>query len=239
MAIESTRELGERNPILRRIQAMKHTKQTGGHTELITDEQTFNGATYRNGTYALPTYDDSYGPLWIHRDSIGISGIVRARTWEDAYSICEDEFFPEADETIEEIVKEYGFKREHRKVVKDASVLTASEYCAVGERFERQDDYPDGKLQPEFVRWQTVETPDPDACFENELFQEAFGFRNNGPNKHDKLNHGIYAKDLNGDSLDRLTAEMVAELGIVLDISGEKEDLDTQYANDPSNGGQF
>ena len=28
---------------------------------------------------------------------MGISGIVRAQTWEDAYSICEDEFFPSAD----------------------------------------------------------------------------------------------------------------------------------------------
>lgn len=29
---------------------------------------------------------------------MGISGIVRAQTWEDAYSICEDDFFPAADE---------------------------------------------------------------------------------------------------------------------------------------------
>lgn len=35
-------------------------------------------------------YDDGYGPLWISRNSIGINGIVRARTWEDAYGICED-----------------------------------------------------------------------------------------------------------------------------------------------------
>jgi hypothetical protein len=133
---------------------------------LITDEQSFDGASYASG-YSIQTYDDGFGPLWISRNSIGINGIVRAKTWEDAYSICEDEFFPEADETIEEIVKEYGFKREHKKVVRDAN----------GERFERYpEDYPNGKLAVEFVRWETIETPDPEAWSENELFQEAFAF---------------------------------------------------------------
>lgn len=46
----------------------------------------------------IPIYDNSFGPLWIHRDSMGISGVVRAQTWEDAYSICEDKLFPSADE---------------------------------------------------------------------------------------------------------------------------------------------
>jgi hypothetical protein len=93
--------------------------------ELITDEQSFDGASYASG-HSIQTYDDGFGPLWISRNSIGINGIVRAQTWEDAYSICEDEFFPEAHETIEEIVKEYGFKREHKKVV-------ATEQCGVVE----------------------------------------------------------------------------------------------------------
>ena len=58
--------------------------------DLISDEQSLIGATNRFG-HAIEVYDDGFGPLWIHRHSIGISGIVRARTWEDAYSICEDE----------------------------------------------------------------------------------------------------------------------------------------------------
>jgi hypothetical protein len=64
--------------------------------KLITDEQTFNGATM-HGTIHVKTYDDGYGPLWILRDSMGVCGIVRAQTWEDAYSICEDEIFPDPD----------------------------------------------------------------------------------------------------------------------------------------------
>ena len=194
---------------------------TRAKAELIKDGQSFNGARSKFGR-ELSTYDDGFGPLWISRNSISINGIVRAQTWEDAYSICEDEFFPEADESLAELVKEYGFKREHKKVVKDSSVLTATERCGVGERFEEYPrDYPEGKLVPEFVKWVTIETPDAEAWSENELFQESYGFRNNGPNAKDKHKHGIYAKDTNGDLLDRLTPELVAELGIVLEIEDE------------------
>jgi len=74
---------------------------------LINDSQRLTGATSRFG-HSIPVYDDGFGPLFIHRDSMGISGIVRAQTWEDAYSICEDEFFPAATETHEEWLAEYG-----------------------------------------------------------------------------------------------------------------------------------
>ncbi len=187
--------------------------------EAITDEQRLVSARYAQSGIEIPIYDDGFGKLFIHRDSMGVSGIVRAQSWEDAYSICEDEFFPEADETIDELVKEYGFKRESHKVVRDNSITVATKHCAAGERFAvYPTDYPDGKLAPAFIRWQTVETPDSDAWPENELFCEAFGFRPNGPNNRDKLNHGIYAKDLNGDSLDLLTPAMLADLGIELQL---------------------
>ena len=131
---------------------------------LITDEQTLIGAKSRFGT-PIPTYDDGFGQLYIHRDSMGISGIVRAQTWEDAYSICEDEFFPAATETEAEWIAEYG------------------------------EEYED------------------DGCW-----QEAFGFRNNSRREEDGSLSFIYAKDLNGDSLDLLTPELLAELEITLDI---------------------
>ena len=186
---------------------------------LIKDGDTPVSARYKNSDYPIQIYDDGFGPLFISRNSIGINGIVRAQTWEEAYSICEDEFFPEADETIEDIVKEYGFKREHCKVVSDSSVTFATGLLNAGERFARYpEDYPDGKLKPEFVRWVTIQTTDADAWMENELFQESFGFRNNGPNSRDTLNHGIYVKDLNGDWLDILTQEMLDDLGIELTI---------------------
>jgi len=45
-------------------------------------------------------------PLWTLRDSMGIVGVVQSATWGDAYSAAEDELFPEAGETWEEIAKE-------------------------------------------------------------------------------------------------------------------------------------
>lgn len=193
-------------------------------SDLIKDGQTLESAVYDPSGYEIKTYDDGFGPLWISRNSLGINGIVRAKTWEDAYSICEDEFFPEADETIEQIQAEYGFEREHVKIVKDDSVLVASGVCGIGERLAKfPDDYPNGKLAPVFLRWETIETLEPESWPDNESFQEAFGFRPNGPNVRDTLKHGIYSKDLNGDALDLLTPELIEDIGIKLTIGGELE----------------
>ncbi len=54
---------------------------------------------------------------------------------------------------------------------------------------------------------------------EHPCFQEAYGLRPSGANTRDKLKHGIYAKDLNGERLDFLTSEMLTDLGIVLEIT--------------------
>lgn len=173
-------------------------------TPLITDEQTLVSASTRFGN-PIPIYDDGFGQLFIHRNSMGISGIVRASTWEDAYGICEDEFFPTANETWEELVKEYGKIRQHVKIIRRDGV----------ERDCEPSDYP--LAQGEFVRWETRETiPDTEderneAVGNNELFQEAFGYRPNGGE--------LYSKDLNGDSLDALTPELLEALEITLEIA--------------------
>lgn len=39
----------------------------------------------KRGDYEIAVYDDSPGPLWIFRNSIGIMGICRARTWGEAW----------------------------------------------------------------------------------------------------------------------------------------------------------
>ena len=115
------------------------------------DETVLKGAKSRFGR-DIPVYDDGYGPLWIHRESMGVTGIIRALTWYDAYEICEDEFFESADMNEKELVDEYG------------------------------------------ENWS-----------ENACFNEAYGFRPNG---------GMYAKDLNGDTLEPLTPELLRELGM-------------------------
>lgn len=191
------------------------------------DNQTLVSAKTRFGS-EIPVYDDGYGPLFIHRDSMGISGIVRAQTWEDAYSICEDEFFPEANETVPELMKEYGFRRETKKVIKCEQFIpeeSRPSHLGPYEKFTDESDYFDNGKLPEgkFIRWITIQHPDNEAWSENELFCEAYGFRPNGPNVRDTLKHGIYAKDLNGDSLDRLTPELIERLEITLKITEEAE----------------
>lgn len=178
-----------------------------------TDEQSLVSVKSESGHIDYPIYDDGYGPLWVHRNSIGISGIVRAQTWRDAYEICEDEFFPEADETMEEIQKEYNFKRNQIKWVKTLDGKLT--------RPATLEDYPLDAHGLEFDHWETLETPCDDCWSENELFQESFGFRPNGPNKKDKLNHGIYAKDLNGDSLEELTEQEAKRLGLIVTLKEE------------------
>jgi hypothetical protein len=61
----------------------------------INDEQELVGAQTRFGN-SIPIWDDGFGKLWIHMDSMGITGICRAMTWEDAYEIAEDEFMQRA-----------------------------------------------------------------------------------------------------------------------------------------------
>ena len=139
-------------------------------SSLITDSQTLISAKTRFGN-PIPIYDDGFGPLFIHRDSMGISGIVRAQTWEDAYSICEDEFFPSGDA--------------------DAS-----------EEMAKIEAMPEGE-----------ERNHAQACWE-----ESYGYRGNSRKEKDGTQSSIYAKDLNGDRLDSLTPELLAELEISLEI---------------------
>lgn len=178
-------------------------------SELITDEQSLVSARFNSGT-PIQTYDDGFGPLFILRDSMGVQGIIRAQSWEDAYSIAEDEIFPDCDLSMDEIVKEYGFKRESIHIIRDSNGV---------ERRVQFSDYPFSETGCTFVRWETIDTPDPEAWSENELFCEAYGFRPNGSRSGSKspMAH-IYAKDLNGESLDLLTPELVADLGITLNI---------------------
>lgn len=122
------------------------------------------GAKLEGSGVELQVYDDGSGPVWVHRNSIGISGVARATTWEDAYSICEDEFFPDCEETEAELIAEFG------------------------------QNYLD------------------DPCF-----VEQYGFRNSTGGAGGKRKSIVYQKDLNGDSLDRLTDKLAAELRIVLE----------------------
>lgn len=173
----------------------------------INDDQSLVSAAYSHGL-AIPVYDDGFGALYIHRDSMGISGIVRAQSWEDAYSICEDEFFPEAGETCEEMAKEYATEfMSGRELWLHENGNSWDAWQALSEA-QKSAAYSGGGKDVPFAGNFT----------EHDCWQEAYGFRPNGRNSSDKIGHGIYAKDMNGDSLELLTPELVAALGITLEI---------------------
>ncbi len=192
---------------------------------LINDTQRLVGAKSRFG-HKIATYDDGYGPLFIHRDSMGISGIVRAQTWEDAYSICEDEFFPEASETIEEMEKEFSTE------YLSGRELWEHEKGKLLEKWTWQDLSEDGRAAVRSRPGKDVPFDSSNGGFtEHKCWQEQYGFRPNGPRAgnwedgrpKDPIGHGIYAKDLNGDSLDLLTQKMIEEWEITLEIESEEE----------------
>lgn len=177
----------------------------------IQDNQSIVKVTDKNGR-DIPFYDDGYGPLYVYFERCGhfsfVAGIVRAMSFQDAYEIVEDEFLPEADLSMEEIIKEYGFRRESVRVVQSTE---GEKYLELGEMPEEGES---------FVRWHTKETPDADAWSENELFQEAYTFRPSGPKTGDVHGHGIASKDLNGVYLRRVSAADADEFTI--EISTEE-----------------
>lgn len=65
--------------------------------QLIVDSQALRGATYGDPGYKLRTWDDGWGTLWLYSESLGPVGIVRASTWEEAYSCVIDEIMDDAD----------------------------------------------------------------------------------------------------------------------------------------------
>jgi len=73
----------------------------------ITDDVRLTGAVNQGGS-AIPFYDDGSGTLYVFRESMGVSGIVRADTWETAWDIAMDEFASEADDTVADFERDYG-----------------------------------------------------------------------------------------------------------------------------------
>lgn len=58
----------------------------------------FIGAHYGKFTPFEPRwYDDGFGPVWFYQDASGLIGLIRAQSFEDAWNICEDEIFDDAD----------------------------------------------------------------------------------------------------------------------------------------------
>ena len=63
--------------------------------ELINNERSLTGATVHDNP--LRVWDDGFGPLWVYLETLGAVGVVRAKTWEDAYDCVVDEIMDDAD----------------------------------------------------------------------------------------------------------------------------------------------
>lgn len=184
--------------------------RTKQHSELINDEQSLVSAQFQSGT-PIQTHDDGFGPLYILRDSMGILGIIRAQSWEDAYEIAEDEMFPDADMSWEEMQKEYATEyKSGRELWMHENGNNWEAWKALSDA-EKEAAYRNGK-----------DVPFTGDIAEHPCWQEAYGFRPNGARDHKIPMSHIYSKDLNGESLDLLTPAMVADLGIVLNIENNE-----------------
>ena len=65
----------------------------------ILDDDSLSSATYGqfDTRHNLRVWDDGFGPLWVYYETHGPVGIVRAKTWEDAYQCVVDEIMDDAD----------------------------------------------------------------------------------------------------------------------------------------------
>lgn len=72
---------------------------------LVTDETTWKA--YWRGEPLARQWDDGFGPLWVYRDAGGLIGVVRATTWEDAYSCVVDEIMDDGtwEDAIEDLTQ--------------------------------------------------------------------------------------------------------------------------------------
>jgi hypothetical protein len=169
---------------------------------VISDEQTLIGATTEYGT-PIKVYDDGFGLLWVYRESLGITGIVRAMSYEAAWDCVLDEILTPITE--EDIIEAYGFYT----LPSDLFNRTDSKYwTALRDTDERNGvklaKFKTEKEAIEYCKFIMAEE-------ESELI-EGYKYQ---PNATDS---GIVSIDLNGNYLDKLTPELVEELGIQLSI---------------------
>lgn len=155
--------------------------------------------SFTRGGNPIRYYDDGIGTLWIMRDTMGIVGIVRAQSMQDAYDIVSDEFrLPIAQEDVPDA---YGaFDKLHAALV------------ARGHADTPQLRGKCSRLAPLYFRLCTYDANSRGA-WDNWELQEGYEYQSNATGT------GIVAIDLNGEALDPLTPALAAHLNITIHIS--------------------
>jgi hypothetical protein len=62
----------------------------------LTDERSLTAVRTRFDN-PVRIWDEGWGPLWVYRETLGVVGVVRARTWEEAHECVVDEIMCDAD----------------------------------------------------------------------------------------------------------------------------------------------
>lgn len=62
---------------------------------MLTSDKSFSVVNSYGRT--LPMWDECFGELWLYVESLGIVGVIRAQSWEEAYECAIDELMHDAD----------------------------------------------------------------------------------------------------------------------------------------------
>lgn len=62
---------------------------------MLTSDKSFTVVNSYGRT--LPMWDEAFGELWLYVESLGIVGVIRAQSWEEAYECAVDELMSDAD----------------------------------------------------------------------------------------------------------------------------------------------
>lgn len=166
-------------------------------SEIVLSFQTrsYPGATPR----PIRFYDDGDGPLWIARDTGGILGIVRCRGESNAYEIVSDEFrTPIAPEDVHDAYGAFDQLLEWMEAKGHENNQQLREFCT---RYDRQ-----------FFEFLTIGNRESviKAWPDGEMIDLIEGYEH----QSNATGTGIVSIDLNGESLELLTPELLLRLEI-------------------------
>lgn len=172
-------------------------------TKTLSDNQTMMGTTSEFGT-PIPTYDDGFGPLWLYKSANGSCGIVRTQSWETAFELVEDEILSPIPNDIESISEAYGiwiqptFHNNNYSIPCAPYKVHWNSYL-YEENTESYQTRNDAQTRIElFLRSGEAE------------LAEGYTYQSNSTGS------GIVFHDLNGESLELASVELLEQDGIIL-----------------------
>ncbi len=184
---------------------------------MIKDSQTLKSAKSEFG-HDIKVYDDGFGPLWVYQESLGVVGLVRALSYEEAW-----------DSVLDEILTPVP-SDELRDFPGDFYVCGRDYHCPAPKIYSRGVCLCSLAVHSEARRcWKCKQFHTPDqqkACNCTELKSLDPVYLTLAEGLHYMPNasgtSGIVSEDLNGSHLSELTDELQESLKISLTIEDEE-----------------